>query len=318
LKGKSKNEGDDPDMTAHEHFLVTGGAGFIGSHICDELVARGHQVRVLDDLSQGHRDYLPEGVEFIEGSIVDLDVCRDAVDGIDGVFHLAAMSKVAPSIEKIEFCTEQNILGTQNILIASRDAEVQKLVYSGSSTYYGNQSPPQTTDMLPECLNPYALSKYVGEQFCELFTRLYGFPTIALRYFNVYGPRQPRTGAYALVLGIFLEQLSRGEPLTIHGDGSQERDFVHVKDVVAANLRAFESNASGVVLNVGSGVTYSIKYLADAVSRDQLYAPRRRGDAEVTLANIDRTSELIGWRPEIPFDDGLAEMIESARLGEWG
>ena len=293
-----------------ERFLVTGGAGFIGSHLCQVLLERGHSVRVLDDLSQGERAWVPDGCDFVEGSVVDAELCRQVCEGIDGVFHVAAMSRVAPSIEKIEFCTAQNIIGTQNVLVAARDSGVQKLIYSASSTCYGNQPPPHTTDLLPQCLNPYALSKYVGEQFCELFTRLYGLPTVSLRYFNVYGPRQPRSGAYALVLGIFLEQHTQGKHLTIHGDGSQERDFVHVRDVVDANLRAYHSDAAGVALNVGSGVCHSIKYIADAISSAQAFEPRRRGDAEVTLASIERTAELIGWEPRIPFDQGLRALIE--------
>ncbi len=228
-----------------ETMLVTGGAGFIGSHLVDRLHQAGHQVRVLDNLSQGRREWVHPSSDFIEGDLTDLLACRRACEGVSGVFHCAAMSKVAPSIDKFEFCTEQNIIGTQNLLIAARDARVRKLVYSGSSTYYGNGAPPQSENSLPNCLNPYAVSKYVGEQFCEVFTRLYRLPTVSLRYFNVYGPRQPSVGAYALVLGIFLDQRLRGEPLTVHGDGSQRRDFIHVSDVVEANLAAYDGEVEG-------------------------------------------------------------------------
>jgi nucleoside-diphosphate-sugar epimerase len=289
-------------------FLVTGGAGFIGSHMAEALLAAGHNVRVLDNLSQSRLENVPAGTEFVKGDIVDANVCRDAVKGVEGVFHFAAMSKVAPSIERIEFCTEQNVIGTQNLLVACRHAQIKKLVYSGSSTYYGLQPPPHHEDLLPHCLNPYALSKYVGEQLCGLFTRLYGVPTVSLRYFNVYGPRQPREGAYALVMGIFLDNLKQGQPLTIHGDGSQRRDFVHVRDVVAANLAAYETNIQDIVLNVGSGTNYSIKELADMISENQIYGPRRRGDADVTLAVISRIRRLTGWVPKVRFEDGLAEL----------
>jgi len=224
------------------------------------------------------------------------------------------MSKVAPSIDKFEFCTEQNIIGTQNLLIAARDTRVRKVVYSGSSTYYGNGAPPQAESALPNCLNPYATSKYVGEQFCEIFTRLYKLPTITLRYFNVYGPRQPGVGAYALVLGIFLEQKRRGEALTVHGDGSQRRDFIHVSDVVEANLAAYAGEVEGMALNVGSGTNVSIQEIADMISPDQVHSPRRAGDAEVTLADISRITKLLRWTPRMSLADGLKQLIESPAI----
>jgi nucleoside-diphosphate-sugar epimerase len=295
----------------NQTFLVTGGAGFIGSHLTEALLSLGHRVRVLDNLSQSRRENIPKEAKFIQGDIVDLEVCRAAVEGVDGVFHMAAMSRVAPSIERIEFCTEQNIIGTQNLLVACRNSNVRKVVYSSSSTYYGLQPPPHHEDLLPSCLNPYALSKYVGEQFSGMFSRLYGLPTVSLRYFNVYGPRQPREGAYALVMGIFLDDLKKGRPLTIHGDGSQRRDFVHVRDVVAANIAAYNSDAQDMALNVGSGENYSIKELADMISDHQVYGPRRQGDADVTLADISRIKRLIGWTPKVRFEDGLAELKEA-------
>lgn len=293
-----------------ETMLVTGGAGFIGSHLVERLHTLGHKVRVLDNLSQGRAEWIHPSAEFIEGDITDLSLCRRVCEGVAGVFHLAAMSKVAPSIDKFEFCTEQNIIGTQNLLIAARDAKIRKLVYSGSSTYYGNGAPPQTENSLPNCLNPYAVSKYVGEQFCEIFTRLYRLPTVTLRYFNVYGPRQPAVGAYALVLGIFLDQHRRGEPLTIHGDGSQRRDFIHVSDVVEANLAAYASDVEGTVLNVGSGTNISIKEIADLISSQQVHLARRTGDAEVTLADISRIKSLLSWKPQISFAEGLKLLLE--------
>jgi UDP-glucose 4-epimerase len=277
----------------------------------EALLTLGHYVRILDNLSQAGRERVPAEAKFIEGDIVDPDACRHAVEGVDGVFHMAAMSKVAPSIERIEFCTEQNIIGTQNLLVACRQAKVKKVVYSGSSTYYGLQPPPHHEDLLPNCLNPYALSKYVGEQFCGLFTRLHGLPTVSLRYFNVYGPRQPREGAYALVMGIFLDQFKNGQPLTIHGDGSQRRDFVHVRDVVAANIAAYNSGVQDMALNVGTGTNYSIKELADMISSNQVYGTQRQGDAEVTLADISRIKRLTGWTPKVRLEDGLAELKDA-------
>jgi nucleoside-diphosphate-sugar epimerase len=294
-----------------ETMLVTGGAGFIGSHLVERLLELRYKVRVLDNLTQGRREWVHPACEFVEGDIANLSLCRRACEEVSGVFHLAAMSKVAPSIDQFEFCTEQNIIGTQNLLIAARDAKVRKVVYSGSSTYYGNSAPPQAETALPNCLNPYAISKYVGEQFCEVFTRLYKLPTITLRYFNVYGARQPSVGAYALVLGIFLAQQQRGEALTIHGDGSQRRDFIHVFDVVDANLAAYASDIEGMALNVGSGTNISIQEIADIISPNQVHLPRRAGDAEVTLADISRIRKLLGWEPRVSFADGLKQLIHA-------
>ena len=291
--------------------LVTGGAGFIGSHLVERLISLGHSVRVLDNLSQGRREWVHADAAFLEGDITDAKICATACRDADAVFHLAAMSKVAPSLDKFEFCTEQNIIGTQNLLIAARDAKVRKFIYSGSSTYYGNNLAPQKETSLPNCLNPYAVSKYVGEQFCELFTRLYGLPTVTLRYFNVYGSRQPATGPYALVLGIFLSQHRQKLPLTIHGDGSQRRDFIHVDDVVEANLAAWRSDVSGRALNVGSGANVSIQELADMISPEQVHLGRRSGDAEETLADISQASALWGWKPQVSLADGVARLLHA-------
>jgi nucleoside-diphosphate-sugar epimerase len=289
--------------------LVTGGAGFIGSHLCEALLAAGYRVRVLDNLSQGHREWVPREAEFVEGEIANLADCQEACAGVSGVFHLAAMSRVAPSLDNIEGCTTPNVIGTQNILTAARGAGVRRLLYSGSSTFYGNATPPHTEDMPAQFLNFYSLTKAVGEQYCLLFDKLYGLSAGIVRYFNVYGPRQPQTGAYALVIGIFLKRLALGLPLVIHGDGSQRRDFVHVKDAAEATIRVFESDARGEIFNVGSGTNVSIKEIADLISKEQEFAPRRGGDAEVTLADITRIRTKLGWTPRISFEEGLRELI---------
>ena len=277
----------------------------------ERLVGDGHEVRVLDNLSQGRKDWVHPEAGFMEGDITDLATCRRACEGAHAVFHLAAMSKVGPSIDKFEFCTEQNIIGTQNVLIAARDAQVGKVIYSGSSTYYGNGAAPQVETALPNCLNPYAVSKYVGEQFCEIFTRLYKLPTVTLRYFNVYGRRQPSVGAYALVMGVFLDQWRRGVPLTIHGTGAQRRDFIHVSDVVEANLAAWRREGEGTAINIGSGTNISVQEIADMISPDQVHQERRAGDAEETLADIERARQLLGWSPKTTFTEGLAELMKS-------
>ena len=298
-----------------ELVLVTGGAGFIGSHLVERLLKLGYQVRVLDNLSLGRREWIPTGAYFIEGDITELNTCRSACSGVTGVFHLAAMSRAAPSIDNIELCTTQNVFGTQNILIAARDSGVRKVVYSASSTYYGNHPPPHSEELPHDCLNFYSVSKYVGEQYCLLFDRLYSLSTVVLRYFNVYGPRQPVVGAYALVLGIFLRQWKEGQPLTVHGTGEQRRDFVHVRDVVTATIQAFKSDVRRQVFNVGSGTNISIQNLADMISSNQVFGPPRTGDAAVTLADITRIRSCLGWEPAVRFKDGLDELKNLTRAG---
>jgi nucleoside-diphosphate-sugar epimerase len=291
--------------------LVTGGAGFIGSHLATRLLERGYQVRVLDNLLYGKLEWVPASAQFIRGDIVDAEVCRRACEGVQGVFHAAAMSRAAPSNNAIEACTQQNIVGTQNVLIAAREAGVRKLIYSGSSTYYGNRPAPHREDQRPDLLTFYALSKYAGEEYCRLFDRALDFPTVILRYFNVYGPRQPETGAYALVLGVFLQRWRDGQPLEIHGDGRQRRDFIHVDDVVECNIAAYESSARNVALNVGSGENVSIQELADLISINQTRGPRRAADATATLADIALTTATLDWRPRVSLAQGLDELKRS-------
>jgi nucleoside-diphosphate-sugar epimerase len=293
----------------NEAVLVTGGAGFIGSHLVERLIELGYQVRVLDNLIYGRLEWVPATAQFIRGDITDPDTCKRACEGVSGVFHAAAMSRAAPSLDAIDACTQQNIVGTQNILIAARAAGVKKLVYSGSSTYYGNQPGPHREELRPDLLNFYALSKYAGEEYCRMFDRQLDCPTVVLRYFNVYGPRQPETGAYALVLGVFLRRWRDGLPLEIHGAGSQRRDFIHVRDVVECNIAAYQRPVRNVTLNVGSGANISVQELADMISPKQVRAPRRAGDADVTLADISQAIEALGWRPQVSFADGLDELM---------
>ena len=296
--------------------LVTGGAGFIGSHLVEGLLAKGYRVRVLDSLVYGRREWVAPGAEFLRGEVADLATCREAMAGVAGVFHLAAMSRVIPSFETIETCTRDNVLGTQNVLIAAREAGVRKIVYSGSSTFYGNQPAPHREFETPsEFLNIYGLTKQVGEQYCLLFDRHFGVPAVVLRYFNVYGPRQPQTGNYALVMGIFLRRWTDGNTLIIHGAGAQRRDFVHVRDVARANIMAFESERHGEIYNVGSGTNVSVKELADMISTDQRHEARRGGDSDATLADVTRIQAHLGWRPEISFAEGLAEMKDRMKAG---
>jgi UDP-glucose 4-epimerase len=296
-----------------KNVLVTGGAGFIGSHLCEGLLARGYGVRVLDSLVYGRRDWVPEGCDFIEGDIRDRDTCNKAVAGIQGVFHCAAMSRSGPSQDHIDLCTQANITGTQNMLLAARAAGAKRFIYSGSSTCYGNRPPPHRESDPPDLLNIYGLTKRVGEQYCLLFDQTLGLPCVVLRYFNVYGPRQPETGAYALVLGIFLRRKADAQVLEIHGDGQQRRDFIHVGDVVRANIAAYESDTHGEIFNVGSGTNISVQELADMISPDQIRTPGRAGDAQATLADISRIKSQLGWSPQIAFADGLRELLNATQ-----
>ena len=300
--------------------LVTGGAGFIGSHVAELLLRQGYQVTVLDNLSTGKAEWVPRGAYCIWGDVTDLATVRQAMAGIDGVFHLAAMSRVLPSLSggpaACAFSAEQNILGTLNVLIAAAEAKsVRKVVYSASSTYYGNTPAPHYEEMLPACHTPYGISKYVGELYCRQFSRMYALPTVNLRYFQVYGPRCPSKGEYAMVSSIFIEQALRGKPLTIHGDGSQRRDFVHVDDVAAANVRAFESRAGdGEVINVGRGESFSIQELADLISANQVHVAARAFDMKETLADTDKCRQILRWTPAIGFAAGTGALMRTMGL----
>jgi|SRR5579863_9178133 len=292
-----------------KNILVTGGAGFIGSHLCEGLLAHGYSVRVLDSLIYGRREWVPEACEFIQDDIRDIAACHRAMKDMDAVLHCAAMSRSGPSQQAIETCTGSNITGTQNMLLAARDAGAKRFIYSGSSTYYGSRTPPHRESDPPDLLNIYGLTKRVGEQYTLMFDKDFDLPSLALRYFNVYGPRQPETGPYALVLGLFLKRKAEGKPLEIHGDGNQRRDFVHVRDVVAANIAALESSVRGEVFNVGSGTSISVKELADMISLNQVHAGARKNDSAATLADISKIQAALSWSPKISFAEGLKELV---------
>lgn len=292
--------------------LVTGGAGFIGSHLVQSLLDKGYQVRVLDNLSYGMHEWVPAKAEFMLGDICHPEDCAKAMHGVDGVFHCAAMSRAAPSNDAIQLCTQVNIIGTQTVLMAARAAGVKKIIYSGSSTYYGSQPTPHREHETPaQFLNFYALSKHVGEQYCLLFDEIYDLPCIVLRYFNVYGPRQPKEGAYALVLGIFLACKQKNQVLEIHGDGLQRRDFIHVSDIVSANIAAYESDVRHAIFNIGSGENVSIKELAAMISPQQIHVARRFADAELTLADITRAKSILQWTPSVSLEQGVQDLLNS-------
>lgn len=296
--------------------LVTGGAGFIGSHIVDTLLQDGHEVTVLDNLSEGKLDNISRWkghpkLEFVRGDVRDFDVVRRCADNKNFVFHLAAMSRIQPSISDPLLAFEQNIRGTANVLEACRHGGVKRVVYSASSSAYGlKNAPPLREDMPTDCLNPYSLSKKVGEELMELYRVLYGLSTVSLRYFNVYGPRHQEEGSYATVIAIFRRQKRYGQKMTVVGDGEQRRDFTFVSDVVTANIMAaMQYNVNGVV-NIGTGENYSINEIASIVEGEVEHIPPRPAEARVTLADTSRAFQELGWRPQVSLRQGL-EIIDS-------
>jgi len=291
--------------------LVTGGAGFIGSHLVDALLERGLNVRTIDNFATGRRENLNPCAQFVEADIRDLESIREAFEDVDTVFHTAALPRVPLSIEKPIETHTVNALGTLNVLMAAREAGVRRFVYSGSSSVYGNQPTlPLREEMKPGPLNPYALQKLIGEQYCGLFRKLYGMETLTLRYFNVFGPRMTTAGAYVTVIGVFLRLRREDRPLTIHGDGTQSRDFTHVSDVVRANLLAMNcAIADGRALNIGPGKAVSINRIAEIIGGPLSYQASRAGDMRHTLADFSQAENILGWRPQVSTEEGLNELI---------
>jgi nucleoside-diphosphate-sugar epimerase len=290
-------------------YLVTGGAGFIGSNLVDALVKRGDEVVIIDNLSTGKKEYVNPQAKFYELDIRDLDKIKPLFAGVDHVFHLAAFPRVQPSIEDPVNANSINLDGTLNVLVAARDAKAKKVVYSASSSAYGDQEEmPLREDMPAHPLSPYGLQKYVGELYCRLFSDIYGLPTVSLRYFNVYGPRQALTGAYCLVMGIFVRQRLAGEPMTITNDGKQRRDFTSVVDVVRANILAAESDkvGKGEVINIGRGNNFSVNELAAMVGGPTRYGEKRIEPFE-TLADNSLAKNLLGWEPAVDLPDWLED-----------
>tara|TARA_R110002074_G_scaffold211139_4_gene380469 strand:+ start:7030 stop:7923 length:894 start_codon:yes stop_codon:yes gene_type:complete len=289
--------------------LVTGGNGFIGSHIVDRLVSLGHQVVVIDDLSapENEKFYYNSEAEYYEKDI-SKDNCSLIFQGVDNVFHLAARSRIQPTIGSPNQCFETNVVGTQRVLEWSKLSGVKKVVYSGTSSLYGRANPaPFNPNMPADCLNPYSMSKWMGEQVCRLYTQLYSCDTVVLRYFNVYGPREPIKGCYAPVIGLFKRQLESGSPLTIVGDGNQRRDFTYVDDVVDANIAAMQqSTFKRRVYNVGTGVNYTINDIAEMIAGKEaktVRLPDRPAEVRETLADIKETIEDLGWSPKTRLED---------------
>src|SRR5215210_903262 len=300
-------------------YLVTGGAGFIGSHLSEELVRRGHTVRVADSLITGKRsnlDHVPE-VRFHEGDLAELDFARSVVEGSDYVLHQAAIPSVPRSIEDPIASNRANVDATLSVLVAARDARVKRVVFAGSSSAYGNTPTlPKREDMPNNPLSPYALQKVVGEQYLQMFTVLYGLETVSTRYFNVFGPRQDPTSAYSGVISVFATALLENRSPKIYGDGEQTRDFTYVANVVDGVLRACEApQASGEVINVATGGRISLNKLFYAMrdvvggNLEPTYAEPRQGDVRDSQADLRRAKDLLGYTPIVTFEEGLARTI---------
>lgn len=293
--------------------LVTGGAGFIGSNLVDKLIEMGHEVVVIDSESAecNEKFYWNSEANNHKLDICNYELTRPLYDGVDCVFHLAAESRLQPAILNPIEAVTKNAVGTCTILQCAREAGVKKVIYSSTSSAYGlNKYPNYETDP-NDCLNPYSVSKVAGEELCKMYTNLYGLRTIIFRYFNVYGKRSPTTGQYAPVIGIFLRQKNDNQPLTIVGDGSQKRDFVHVHDVTNANILAELTNIPdecyGQVYNIGSGENISILEIAKIISDNYVHVPPRDGEAKTTLSCIDKAKNIFGWEPKFNVKDWIGE-----------
>jgi nucleoside-diphosphate-sugar epimerase len=300
------------------HYLVTGGAGFIGSHLCEELLRRGHQVRVSDDLSTGKRGNLQKGVEFVEGDLADLATARRVVEGCHYVHHQAAIPSVPRSVKDPLTSHRANVDATVNMLIAARDAGVKRLVFAGSSSAYGDTPTlPKREDMPNGPLSPYALQKVIGEQYLQMFTKLYGLETVTIRYFNVFGPRQDPSSPYSGVISVFATALLDGRSPKIYGDGEQTRDFTYVANVVDGVLRACEApGVSGEIINVATGGRISLNQLFRTMreliggSIEPSYSDPRPGDVRDSQADISKARRLLGYEPTVSFEEGLRRTVE--------
>ena len=302
-------------------FLVTGGAGFIGSHIVDSLVKNGDKVTVIDDFSSGTRDNLQgviDKITLLEGDIRDKALVNKSMQGVDYVLHQAALRSVPKSLGNPELYNDVNINGTLNILTAAKEAKVKRVVFASSSSIYGETDRlPEKEDFYPLLISPYALTKLAGEYYCRIFSEIYGLETAGLRYFNVFGPRQSLENQYAVVIPKFITCMLKDEAPPVHGDGKQTRDFTYVENVVQANLKT--ATAPGVkceVFNIACGKAYSvldiIKYVNKILKKDikPKFTPVRPGDVKHTLADIKKARKLINFEPKVGFEEGLRSTVE--------
>ncbi len=300
-----------------DNILVTGGCGFIGSHISEILLEQGHKVTILDNLSTGHIQNLNDfksnpNLKFVECDIANYSAIREHFNGINKVFHIAALADIVPSIERPGDYHTSNVIGTFNVLEASREAGVDRFVYAASSSCYGIPDEyPTKEDAEIRPQYPYALTKYLGEEYVKHWHQIYGLKATSLRFFNVYGPRSRTSGTYGAVFGVFLAQKLNGKPYTVVGDGKQTRDFTFVTDVAKACIKASESDkAIGRIMNVGSGNTYSINRLVELLGGEIEYIPKRPGEPDCTFADTTEISQILDWKPEISFEEGVKIMLD--------
>ena len=302
-------------------YLVTGGAGFIGSNIVEELVKRGRDVRVLDDLSTGKEENLTpfrDRIDFRKGDVRDEDDVREALKNVDFILHQAALRSVARSVEQPVVTNDVNVNGTMNLLMLAKEAGVKRFIYASSSSVYGDCDVyPQEETLAPDPISPYAVSKLAGEYYCRMFAVTMGLETVSLRYFNVFGPRQNPESKYSAVIPAFISQLAKDRPCTIDGDGRQSRDFTFVGNVVDANIAACEApKVSGMVFNVACGKDYSVIDVAEAARKilgktvEFVHGPKRPGDVQRTFADITRLKSVLKSEPRVDFPEGLKRTIE--------
>ena len=297
------------------HTLVTGAAGFIGSHLVDALLRQGDDVIVIDNFSTGrlqNLDHVTNKIELVECDISQPGDWQDYFKRVDKVFHLAALADIVPSIEKPDDYYNSNVNGTFNILEACRKHDVKKMIYSASSSCYGipDKYPTnETAEIRPQY--PYALTKYLGEQLVMHWCQVYKLPAVSLRFFNVYGPRSRTSGTYGAVFGVFLAQKLANKPFTIVGDGTQTRDFTFVSDVVNAICIAAKSNITNEIINIGSDNTYSINHLVELLGGDVIYIPKRPGEPDCTWANISKAKKLLNWKPKVNLEEGVSILLQN-------
>ncbi|MBI2789356.1 MAG: SDR family oxidoreductase [Elusimicrobia bacterium] len=297
--------------------LVTGGAGFIGSHLVDRLLADGHEVVVLDNFSTGRPQNLAHQKDNPLLTLIQADVCENEriaphFQGVDWVFHLAALADIVPSIERPTDYFRANVVGTQSVLEAARAAAVKRFIYAASSSCYGIPDAyptPETAEIRPQY--PYAMTKRLGEELALHWAQVYGMPVVSTRFFNVYGPRSRTSGTYGAVFGVFLAQKINGKPFTVVGDGAQTRDFTFVTDVAAALVKAAGSSVTGEIFNVGSGSTYSVNRLVELLGGPVVHLPKRPGEPDCTFADISKIGKALGWKPRMTIEEGVKIMLDN-------
>lgn len=295
--------------------IVTGGAGFIGSHVADKLVDLGHEVVVVDSLLLGKRMFVNKKAKFCKVDIRNFKKLRKIFKGAEAVFHLAADPRLAVSVEDPITTHDINVTGTLCVLQTAKECGVKKVIFSSSCASYGDQPLSIKEEYLQKPLSPYGLHKKMGEEYCQLFSIMFGLETVCLRYFNVYGSRKLDTGSYPMVIPVFLGQKQRRQKLTIVGDGLQTRDYVHVSDVVEANILAWKSNLkNGEAINIGSGEQVSVNQIASLIGGDRVSVPARAGEMRFIQADNTKARELLGWVPKVRLEDGIAELKKEWKI----